>query len=482
MKRDQLHKKIISGVLWQGFERIGSSGISFVVSIILARLLSPKEFGTIAIMLVFITLCQVFVDSGFSTALIQKKNITEADCCSVFYINIIMAALLYCIVFAAAPFIASFYKTPSITFYLRILSITMVIRSFSIIQNALLRKRMLFRLSFRISWVALIVSGAIGITMAYSGCGVWALIAQQLANAAVTAAMEWLLVRWRPQCIFNWESIRTLYRFGWKIFCSGFLDTLYKDIYSLVIGKISNLTMLSYYDRGKTLPASGMMVINSTLRHVLLPAFSEIQDDKGRMKQLAQKGLKSIMFLVIPLLGALFVFADPIVRIVLTEKWIACVIFVRLGCLTFMFWPLHTMNLQILTASGRSDVYLILEIIKKIQVAIIILATYRIGVVAMVVASTAFGLVSFFENAWMTGRLIDYPHWRQLLDILPLFAAVALSGVIAYFLSEALANVWLKILVGMIMFSIIYLLVCICTRNIPDEFRVLFSRWQKRES
>ena len=215
-----LKQKRLSGVFWQGLERVGSQGISFIVTIILARLLAPEEFGIIAIMMVFITLCNVFVDSGFSTALIQKIDAIEADYCSVFYINIAMALILFFILYIISPAIASFYKTPSISLYMRILSIVLFIRSFSLIQNTLLRKRMLVHLSFRISWIALIISGTIGIVMAYQGYGVWALIAQQISCASVTAIMQWLLVRWRPQWIFDWKRIKSLYRFGWKMFFS----------------------------------------------------------------------------------------------------------------------------------------------------------------------------------------------------------------------------------------------------------------------
>lgn len=475
MKSD-IKNKILSGVFWQGLERIGSYGIGFVVSVILARRLSPEEFGVIAIMMVFITLSNVFIDSGFSTALIQKKDMEQADCCSVFYINIVMGLVIYGILFLASPYIAAFYETKELTLYLHIFSLIIIIRSFSLVQYALLRKRMLFHLSFRISWVALIISGIVGISMAYSGCGVWSLIAQQLTSALVTVIMQWLWVKWHPQWLFDWERAKDLFNFGWKIFCSGFLDTLYNDIYSLVIGKIADLKMLSFYDRGKHYPKIGMDIINSTIGSVLFPAFSEMQDDRPKIKQLAQRGLKNIMFVVTPALAFLFVFADTITILLLTEKWLPSVIFLRICCITFFFWPFHTMNLQIITACGRSDVFLILEIIKKTQEVLVIAISYRFGVVTMVAAGATMGLVGMIENAWYNRKLIDYAPWQQLRDIAPITVITILVSIITYFITVPVHNIWLKLITGTIAFGGLYLVSTSITNTFPNEIREIFER------
>ena len=466
---NNIKEKILHGVFWQGLERVGSYGIGFIVSIILARRLSPEEFGVIAIMMVFITLANVFIDSGFGTALIQKKDMEELDCCSVFFINILMGVIIYGVLFLAAPLIAKFYKTEGLTLYLHVFSLVIVIRSFSLVQNALLRKRMLFHLSFRISWGALIISGIIGIGMAYSGCGVWSLIAQQLANALVTVILQWYWVKWRPQWLFDWERTKVLFNFGWKIFCSSFLDTLYNDIHSLVIGKIADLEMLSYYDRGKQYPQYGMNIINSTVGTVLLPAFSELQDDRTKMKELAVRGLKTIMFIVAPALAFLFVFAETITILLLTEKWLPSVIFIRLCCITFFFFPFHTTNLQVITACGRSDVFLILEIIKKIQGILVIAITYRFGVVTMVAAGAAMGFVGMIENAWYNRKLIDYAPWQQLWDIAPITMITILVSVISYFITVPIHNIWLKLIIGIISFGMLYFVSTYITHTIPKK-------------
>ena len=470
-----LKKRVVSGVLWQGLERVGSYGIGFVVSVILARRLSPEEFGVIAIMMVFITLSNVFIDSGFSTALIQKKDMEQADCCSVFYINIVMSFVLYGILYLASPYIADLYETGELALYLHIFSLVIIIRSFSLVQNALLRKRMLFHLSFRISWIALVVSGAVGIIMAYSGCGVWSLIVQQLTNAVVTVLMQWFWIKWRPQWLFDWKRTKEMFSFGWKMFCSSFLDTLYNDIYSLIIGRIADLKMLSYYDRGKQYPQYGMSIINSTIGSVLLPAFSELQDDRKKMKELAIRGLKNIMFVVTPALVFLFVFADSIVIVLLTEKWLPSVIFIRLCCITFFFWPFHMTNLQIITACGRSDVVLSLEIIKKIQCIFVIALTYRFGVVTMVAAGAAMGLVGMIENAWYNKKLIDYSPWQQLWDIAPIMGITILVSAISYFIAFPIHNLYLKLIAGTASFGLLYLISTYITHCFPQEINQLIQ-------
>lgn len=472
---NELRNKIEKGVFWQGLERVGSFGIGFVISIILARRLSPEEFGVIAIMMVFITLSQVFIDSGFGTALIQKKDMEEADCCSVFYINIVMGLVLYGILYVASPYIEKFYETERLSLYLHVFSLVIIIRSFSLVQNALLRKRMLFHLSFRISWVALIISGIVGISMAYADCGVWSLIAQQLTNAFVTVIMQWYWVKWRPQWLFDWQRTKGLFNFGWKMFCSSFLDTLYNDIYSLVIGKIADLEKLSFYDRGKRFPKLGMDIINSTIGGVLLPAFAELQGDRSQMKMLAQRGLKNIMFVVTPALAFLFVFADSITILLLTEKWFPSVIFMRLCCISYFFWPFSTTNLQIITACGRSDIFLTLEILKKLQGAIILSTTYRFGVEVMIMTSTAFTIVYMFENAWCNRKLIGYAPWQQLWDIAPIVGITITVSFITYFITSLIHVIWLKLIAGIITFGSFYLVSTYLTHTFPREIEQLIK-------
>lgn len=483
---ETLKHKILSGILWQGLERVGSQGISFLISIVLARLLTPSEFGVLAIMMVFVAICGVFIDSGFSTALIQKKDVDDVDCSSVFFINIVMAAVFYAFLFAGAPLIADFYDSPAITAYLRILALVLIIRSFSLVQGTLLTKKMLFYLNFRITWCALLISGGIGTTMAYLGFGVWALITQQLICAAVTCLMQWYLVKWRPKMLFDFLRVREMFRFGWKLFCSSLLDTVYNDIYAILIGKLFNLTTLSFYNRGRSIPALGMGIVNSTIGSVIFPAFAGLQDDRGRMRRLAEKSLKSIMFLVIPVLTLLLILANPLVTLLLTEKWLPCVPFLQLSCLIFLFWPLHTLNLQIITACGRSDVFLGLEIIKKLQLAVVIFVTYRYGVMAMVWGLVFAGPLSFIENSWFNRKLIGYSSLQQFMVILPLLLVAAGAGGISAAALQALQSSWLKLAAGGSLFSVLYLVGAWLVGYIPpDMITILKQRsleWRKTQS
>ena len=467
---DSLKHKILSGVFWQGLCNIGSKGLNFVFSIILARLLAPEDFGSVAILMIFIAIAEVFVDSGFSRALIQKKDADGIDCSSVFYINILVAVVLYLGFFAAAPWIAEFYRDPKLTSCLRWLALGTVIHSLSLVQGALLTKRMLFHLNFRIAFFALLISGLLGISMAYCGFGVWSLIAQQLTNAAITAVLLWLLVKWRPQLSFVWERVKTLFRFGSKLLATSLLDTVFNNLFGMIVGRLFDLPTLAYYDRGRHIPAVGMNIINSTIGSVIFPAFAEVQDDQARMRQMARKSLKVTMFFVIPAMGLLAVLARPLVIVLLTEKWLPCVIFLQLSCLIFVVWPLHTLNLQVIMACGRSDTMLVLEIIKKVQTIAVLLLTWPYGVVAMVWGMAINGVFCAAENAWPNRKLIAYSFWPQFRDIFPyLLWAGAASLVTVFPVARLSVSPWLLLIAGGALFSAVYLGGLWATHGIPEE-------------
>ena len=474
---DNLKHKIVSGFLWQGLDRIGTQGLQLVISVILARLLMPEDFGVLAVMSVFVVLCQVFVDSGFSTALIQKKDADELDCNSVFYINLVMAASIYGILFLVAPLVAKFYNKPEITLYLRILALILPLRSFALVQTALLNKKMLFYLNCRISWAAVVVSGTVGIIMAYKGCGVWALIVQQLISALATSLLQCFWVRWKPALIFNWVRAKALFRFGWKIFCSALLDSAYNELYTILIGKLFNLKTLSFYQQGRAVPAQGMNLVNSTVISVMLPAFSALQNDREQMHALAQKSLKITAFLLIPFMGILLITAHPLVMILFTAKWEPCVIFLQLSCIISLFWPLHALNLQIITACGRSDVFLILEIIKKVQGIILILLTYRFGVLTMVCGLAAITPVVFIENSFYNGKLISYHWYKQLRDLLPYILTCAIAGGFGAWGMTLVNGNWYKLFTGAAVMGFIYLTICVFFKLIPEDIYMLVKKF-----
>ena len=470
-----LRKKIVHGVFWQGLERFGNHGITFIISIILARLLTPKQFALVTLSAVLITIASNIIESGLPKALVQKKDIDEIDCNSIFYFNIIMGLLMYGLIYPLAPFVAHFYNQPKLTSLTRIIALSLIVTSFASIQRTLLDKRMDFHLSFRISWLAQIPAGIIGIVLAYKGLGVWSLVAQQLTRNLLNTALLWFFVKWRPKRVFNLSRLKRLFSFSWKLLCSQLLNTIYNDIYTLVVGKLFSLEILSFSRRGRHLPALSMNLINKTIGTVLFPAFSKIQDDKLKMRELAKRGLKNIMFLVIPAISLLFVTARPLITILYSTKWLPSVAFLQITCFSIVIFPFHTMNLQIMTACGRSDYFLYIEIFKKVETLFIIFIFYRFGIIIMTCYLAANSYLLLIVNGWPNRKLIGYPPWRQFADILPFFLIAAIGVGIAQVTRLFPQNDWLLLFTNVIIFSIVYFGLAAVAHLIPQDVFMLAS-------
>lgn len=369
--------------MWRFAERSGAQVVSFIVSIVLARILLPEDYGTIALVTVFTSILQVFVDSGLGTALIQKKDADDLDFSSVFYFNFVVCLILYAGMFIASPYIALFYNDITLTSVIRVLSLTIVISGVKGIQQAYVSRNMLFKRFFYSTIGGTIFSAFLGIGMAYAGLGVWALVAQQLSNTAIDTIILWITVKWRPRKAFSWKRLRTLLTFGWKLLISALLDTSYNNLRNLIIGKLYSSADLAFYNQGDKFPKVIVTNINTSIDSVLLPTMSSAQDDKERVKQMTRRAIKTSTYVMAPLMMGLAFCAEPIVRIVLTDKWLPCIPFLRIFCITYMFWPVHTANLNAINAMGRSDWFLKLEIIKKIMGMTILLSTMWFGVMAM---------------------------------------------------------------------------------------------------
>lgn len=410
---------VINGLLWRFLERIGTQGIQFIISIVLARLLMPQDFGTIGLLTVFIAVAGVIVQSGFGVALVQKKDTTDQDYSSVFYLSLFFSIILYMVLFLTAPFVADFYSEPLLVPVLRVMAISLVIGAFASIQNAVLSREMKFRKGFFVSLGGVVTSGTVGITMAYNGYGVWSLVFSQLTGQIASTLILWLTVRWRPRLLFSFDSLNRLFRFGFKLLFSGLLDIVFNNLYPLIIGKLFDRTMLGYYNRGQSLPSLVMGNINGTIAGVIFPALTKWQDDKARVKELLRRMLVTSSFFVFPMMFGLAVIAEPLVKILLTDKWIPCVPFMQLSCITYAFWPIHVGHLQALAALGRSDIFLRLELIKKALFIIMILITFPYGIYAMVAASAVLSFISTFINAWPNRKILNYAYKEQILDIMP---------------------------------------------------------------
>lgn len=427
-------KTTISNFIWRFAERCGAQIVTFIVSIVLARLLNPSVYGTVALVTVFTTILQVFIDSGLGTALIQKKDADDLDFSSVFYFNLVMCLMLYGVMFFCAPFIASFYKDESLTAIVRVVSITLIISGVKGIQQAYVSRHMLFKRFFFSTIGGTIASAFIGIIMAYAGYGVWALVIQQLSNMTVDTLILWITVKWRPKKMFSWKRLKELFSFGWKLLCSSLIDTVYTNIRSLIIGKMYSAADLAYYNQGEKFPKLIVGNINSSIDSVLLPTMSNAQDDKERVKNMTRRAIKTSTYIMAPLMMGLAFCAEPIVKLVLTDKWLECVPYMRIFCITYMFYPIHTSNLNAINALGRSDLFLKLEIEKKIVGIVLLLSTMWFGVKAMAYSLLVSCVLSQMINSGPNKKLLGYGYLEQLKDILPGILLALGMGVCVYFI------------------------------------------------
>ena len=426
------NKSVFSNFIWRFAERCGAQLVTFIVSIVLARILMPDDYGTVALVTVFTTIMQVFVDSGLSTALIQKKDADDLDFSSVFYFNFVVCIILYLIMFFAAPVIASFYNIPELTPIVRVISLTIVISGVKGVQQSYVSRNMLFKRFFYATLGGTIFSAFLGIAMAYAGFGVWAIVAQQLSNTAIDTLILWITVKWRPKLMFSWERLKGLLGFGWKLLCSALLDTGYNNLRNLLIGKIYSSSDLAFYNQGDKFPKLIVSNINTSIDSVLLPAMSNEQDSRDRVKSMTRRSIMVSCYIMAPLMIGLACCASNIVTVVLTEKWVPCVFFLQIFCITYMFYPIHTANLSAINALGRSDLFLKLEIWKKVVGLVLLFSTIFISVKAMAYSLLISTLTSMIINSWPNKKLLNYSFLEQIKDILPSIILAIGMGAVVY--------------------------------------------------
>lgn len=466
-------KKIISNFMWRFAERSGAQVVSFIVSIVLARILLPEDYGTIALVTVFTSILQVFVDSGLGTALIQKKDADDLDFSSVFYFNFVVCLILYAGMFIASPYIALFYNDITLTSVIRVLSLTIVISGVKGIQQAYVSRNMLFKRFFYSTIGGTIFSAFLGIGMAYAGLGVWALVAQQLSNTAIDTIILWITVKWRPRKAFSWKRLRILLTFGWKLLISALLDTSYNNLRNLIIGKLYSSADLAFYNQGDKFPKVIVTNINTSIDSVLLPTMSSAQDDKERVKQMTRRAIKTSTYVMAPLMMGLAFCAEPIVRIVLTDKWLPCIPFLRIFCITYMFWPVHTANLNAINAMGRSDWFLKLEIIKKIMGMTILLSTMWFGVMAMAYSLLLSSVLSQIINSWPNRILLGYGYLEQVRDFAPGILLAVGMGICVYCIGFLPLPIVVTLVIQIIVGVAIYIIVSALMKL--EEFEYLLE-------
>ncbi len=420
---------VFSNLVWRFAERCGAQGVTFVVSIVLARLLDPSVYGMIALVTVFTTIMQVFVDSGLGNALIQKLDADDVDFSTVFYFNIVVCFVLYLIMFLSAPLIASFYEMPELVSVIRWLGLTLIVSGVKNVQQAYVSRNMMFRKFFFSTLGGTIGAAVVGIVMAYLGMGVWALVGQMLFNTIVDTVILWITVKWRPKRVFSIDRLKKLFSFGWKLLISSLIDTIFTDLRQLIIGKMYTADDLAFYNQGDKFPRLFVTNINVSIDSVLLPTMSKEQNDPDRVKIMTRRSIKVSTFVMMPLMVGLAVCAEPIVHIVLTDKWLACVPFLRVFCFTYAFYPIHTANLNAIKAMGRSDLFLKLEVCKKIIGLIVLLCTMWFGVEIMAYSLLFTSVINQVINSFPNWKLLNYSYIEQLRDMLPQIIGSIVMGI-----------------------------------------------------
>lgn len=462
-------------LLWKLLERFGVQGVQFVLQIILARLLDPEHYGILSLMIVFTSLANVFIQNGLNTALIQNKDVSEEDYSSVFWVTIGMAGLLYAGIFFGAPYIAVFYDMPDIILPLRVLALMLFPGAVNSVQIAKVSKELDFRKVFTSNVTAIIVSGVIGIVVAILGGGLWALVIQAMLNVVIASVVMLFTVRWRLRFACNWERVKVLFQFGWKLMASGLLDTLYQDLRSLVIGKKYDSGTLGFYNRGKQFPQFIISAINGAVQSVMLPVMSKKQDDMMGVRQITRVSIMTSSYLIFPLMAGLAGVAEPLVRLFLTEKWLFCVPYLQIYCFTLAFYPVHSCNLQAINAMGRSDIFLKLEVAKKTVgiIALIIAVVKFDSPIAIAMTGAITTLISCFINASPNKELIGYSYFEQMWDILPsallsvgMLASVLLVGRLQL---PTIVLLLLQVLTGVAVYAVL----SVATRI--EAFRIIWD-------
>jgi teichuronic acid exporter len=432
LDNNQIKGKVLSSLIWKFMERGGTQVIQFIVQIILARLLLPEDYGLVALVIIFTNIASVFVQSGFNGALIQKNDTDEVDFSSVFYLSLSVAVLLYIIIFLTSPLIASFYEIPQLVSVLRVLSLTLFLGVFNSIQNAFVARNLLFKKLFFSSTGAILVSGMIGIFMAYSGFGVWALVGQSITNQLLVTITLWFTVKWRPKLVFSLVRIKTLFSFGWKLLVASLINTLFIDLRSLVIGKINNHAMLGFYNRGQQFPSILVGNINGSIQSVMFPVLSKQQHNLPIFKQMLRRSIMTSTFITFPMMVGLAVIAEPVVKVLLTDKWLPCVPFLQVFCMAYALTPINTINKQSVNALGRSDIFLKLEIIKKVIDLTLLGISIYWGVYAIALGHLLSSIIATFMNTYANQKLIDYSYMEQLKDIMPSLLLSLAMGLVVY--------------------------------------------------
>ena len=453
---ESLKNKTVKGVGWSAIDNVSQMGVTFVVSIVLARLLSPDDYGLLGLITIVTAICTTLVNGGFTTALIRKKDITDDDYNTAFIVNLGMSALLYVIIYFCSPFIADFFRREELVSLTRVSSLGFIIGALSLVQQARLTKRIDFKSQTKITLIASVASGIIGIVMALLGFGVWALVAQTLANQGLRTILLWVVNKWIPQLRFSKESFHDLFGFGWKMMLSGLLDTVWKELYQVVVGKFYSPATLGQYTRSKQFSQLFSSNLTGVIQRVTYPVLSNIQDDKERMVAAYRRMIKTTMFITAISMFFLGAISEPLLYCLIGSKWHEAAIYLPLICISGSTYPLHAMNLNMLQVQGRSDLFLGLEIIKKIIALGPLFIGAFIGIMPMLYTNILTSIIAYFLNSYYSGKFLGYSSWMQIKDVAPSYGVATLIALSVFFLKYLPISNWailpIQFIIGTIVF------------------------------
>jgi Membrane protein involved in the export of O-antigen and teichoic acid len=475
-EENSLKNKTIIGLFWSFFEIIANQGIQFIIQIFLARLLLPADFGVIGMITVFIAISQTFIDSGISSALIREKEIKQEDLSTIFYFNLFMAGFLYIVLFLSAHAISSYFKEPQLVLILRVLALILIINSFGITQRTILVRKINFKTQTKISIISSVVSGIIAIILAFMGFGVWSLVMRTLLMQLIQSSLLCYLNRWVPSLVFRMTSFRRLFAFGWKLLASSLIDTLYRNIYYLIIGKIFSAEELGYYTNAQKLRDMASQSITSSVQKVSYPVLSSIQNEKERLKSGYQKIIKNTVFFTFPVILGLTAVADPLIRFLYGSKWIPSIPIFQLLCLAGILYPLHALNLDVLQVKGRSDLFLGLEIVKKAiaVLSILIVLFLKLGIMGLLWATVFVSFIAYFINSFFSVKLLSYSAREQIKDILPVFINSILMGIVVAVCGKLLPfGLIIKLAIQILTGIVFYIAICRITKI--EEFNTMYT-------
>lgn len=475
---ESLQKKTLSGVIWSFTENFMLQIIQFVIGVFMARILTPGDYGMVGMLSIFMAVSQSLINSGFSNALTRKIDRTEVDFSTVFYFNIVVGVVLYLIIFFSAPLIADFYHTPLLSDLTKVVALPLIFNSLCIVQQARLTIKMDFKTQAKISVTSSIITGVSGLIMAYSGFGVWTLAYSAVIGAVVRCILMWVLTHWRPLWSYSWQSFRELFSYGSKLLVSGLIDTVYSNIYPIIIGRLFSAKELGYYSRANGYAALPSTTVTGLLSRVTFPLLCEIQNDDERLSRIYRQLLRLSAFVVFPIMLGFAALAHPVIITMITAKWEPCVIYLQILCLALMWYPIHALNLNLLQVKGRSDLFLRLEIIKKVIGLSIIFITFPFGVLAMCIGSVCSSLLCLVINTYYTGKLIQVGFLMQMRDLLPTILYALSMALLVYGVSTLVDAYWLKIALGLLTGLIYYPVIAYITHS--SELSYLLSMIKKK--